>query len=171
MMRPSWDAYFMDFARAASSRSSCDRAFVGAVLVRDNRILSTGYNGAPRGFPHCSGPDGVGHDMRGGHCVRTVHAEENAIFAAAYHGVPTVGSTLYSTHAPCGRCAKAIIQAGIVRVVYGVTYGDGEGIRLLEQAGIVVEQFTGEWGHGESGEIESVSARSPAGVGAGRGGS
>lgn len=141
--RPSWDEYWMGFAREASRRGTCDRAYVGAVVVRDNRLLTTGYNGAPRGLPHCSGPGGVGHDMRAGHCVRAVHAEENAIFAAAYHGIPTKGATLYSTHSPCGRCARALINAGIARVVYGTAYGSDEGIRLLESAGITVERFAG----------------------------
>ncbi|MCB0159778.1 MAG: dCMP deaminase, partial [Caldilineaceae bacterium] len=88
--RPSWDEYFMDIAFTVAQRSTCDRAHVGCVLVRDRRMLCTGYNGAPAGLPHC---DEVGHLMIDGHCVRTLHAEQNAIIQAALHGVSTQGAT------------------------------------------------------------------------------
>jgi dCMP deaminase len=118
-MRPDWDSYFMKIAYAVSERSTCDRAFVGCFLVVDKRILTTGFNGSPKGQPHC---DEVGHLMVDGHCVRTIHAETNAIIQAALHGVSTKGSTCYVTHMPCINCTKALINAGIVRLVYDVSY-------------------------------------------------
>jgi dCMP deaminase len=93
--RPSWDEYFMGIAFAVAQRSTCDRAHVGAIIVRDKRILTTGYNGAPRGLPHCTE---VGHLMINNHCVRTLHAEQNAIIQAALHGVSVEGGTIYVTH-------------------------------------------------------------------------
>ncbi|MCC6169414.1 MAG: cytidine/deoxycytidylate deaminase family protein [Caldilineaceae bacterium] len=119
--RPTWDEYFMDIAFAVAERSTCDRAHVGAVLVRDRRILTTGYNGAPAGLPHC---DDVGHLMVDGHCVRTLHAEQNAIIQAALHGVSISGAAAYVTHHPCLTCAKMLINAGIKRVVYAGNYPD-----------------------------------------------
>ena len=118
-MRPEWDSYFLKIASAVSERSTCDRAFVGCVLVLDKRILTTGFNGSPTGLPHC---DEEGHLMIEGHCVRTIHAETNAIIQAALHGVSTRGSTCYVTHFPCLNCAKALVNAGIVRLVYQVAY-------------------------------------------------
>jgi dCMP deaminase len=100
-------------------RSTCDRAHVGCVLVLDKRILTTGYNGSPAGQPHC---DEVGHLLVDGHCVRTIHAETNAIIQAALHGVSTKGATCYVTHYPCINCAKALINAGITRLVYETAY-------------------------------------------------
>ena len=118
-MRPDWDSYFMKIAFAVSERSTCDRAFVGCVLVLEKRILTTGFNGSPAGQPHC---DEVGHLMVEGHCVRTIHAETNAIIQAALHGVSTKGSTCYVTHFPCINCTKALINAGITRLVYCNNY-------------------------------------------------
>jgi len=100
-MRPEWDSYFMKIAYAVSERSTCDRALVGCVLVLDKRILTTGFNGSPAGQPHC---DEEGHLMVDGHCVRTIHAETNAIIQAALHGVSTKGATCYVTHLPCINC-------------------------------------------------------------------
>ncbi len=134
--RPSWDEYFMDIAFTVATRSTCDRAHVGAVLVRDRRILATGYNGAPAGLPHC---DEVGHLMVEGHCVRTLHAEQNAIIQAALHGINTEGATAYVTHQPCLTCAKMIINAGIRRVVYAGNYPDDNSRRFLAQAGVVLD--------------------------------
>ena len=122
-MRPDWDSYFMKIAYAVSERSTCDRAFVGAVLVRDKRILTTGFNGSPAGQDHC---EEVGHLMVEGHCVRTIHAETNAIIQAALHGVSTRGATCYVTHFPCINCTKALINAGIERIVYSVSYRQDE---------------------------------------------
>ena len=119
MRRPSFDVYFMRQAVIASSRATCNRRLVGAVLVRDNRVLTTGYNGSIRGGVHC---DDKGHLMVGGHCVRTVHAEVNAMLAAARHGVTTDGATVYITCYPCWGCFKMLANAGIVRIVYENSY-------------------------------------------------
>ncbi len=121
-VRRDWNRYFMDIARVVASRATCDRKKVGAVIVKDKTILSTGYNGSIRGLPHC---DDVGHDMdEGGHCVRTVHAEANAIVQAARHGVAIDGATIYVTASPCWNCFKLIANAGIKRVFYMEFYRD-----------------------------------------------
>ncbi len=135
-MRPDWDSYFMKIANAVSERSTCDRAQVGCVLVLDKRILTTGFNGSPTGQPHC---DEVGHLMVEGHCVRTIHAENNAIIQAALHGVSTKGSTCYVTHFPCMNCAKVLVNAGITRLVYGVSYRiDPISVQFLEGAKVEI---------------------------------
>ena len=131
--RPTWDDYFMDITFQVAKRSTCDRARVGAVVVKDKRILTTGYNGSPAGLPHC---DDVGHLMVGGHCVRTLHAEQNAIIQAALHGVSVAGGTIYVTHQPCLTCAKMIINAGIDRVVYAGVYPDEHAVAFLHEAGV-----------------------------------
>lgn len=137
--RPSWDEYFMGIALQVAKRSTCDRAHVGAVIVRDRRILTTGYNGSPSGLPHC---DDVGHLLVEGHCVRTIHAEQNAIVQAAYLGISVRGGTLYVTHQPCLTCAKLIINAGIRRVVYAGTYPDNLARQFLAEAGVGLQQMT-----------------------------
>ena len=111
----------MDIARRVATRATCDRKHVGAVVVRDRTILSTGYNGSIRGMPHC---DEVGHMMENGHCVATVHAEANAILQAAKNGVRIDGATLYTTASPCWPCFKLIANSGCVRIVYGEFYRD-----------------------------------------------
>lgn len=137
-MRPDWDSYFMKIAVDVSERSTCDRAMVGCVLVLEKRILTTGFNGSPSGQPHC---DEVGHLMVEGHCVRTIHAETNAIIQAALHGVSTKGCTCYVTHFPCINCAKALINAGIVRLVYDVDYRkDPNSVAFLEAAHVEIVQ-------------------------------
>jgi len=137
-MRPDWDSYFMKIAAAVSERSTCDRAFVGCVLVLDKRILTTGFNGSPAGQEHC---DEIGHLMVDGHCVRTIHAETNAIIQAALHGVSTRGATCYVTHLPCINCTKALINAGITRIVYGEAYRvDENAANFLKAAGIEAVQ-------------------------------
>ena len=137
-MRPDWDTYFIKIAYAVSERSTCDRAFVGAVLVRDKRILTTGFNGSPAGQDHCKE---VGHLMVDGHCVRTIHAETNAIIQAALHGVSTKGSTCYVTHMPCINCTKALINAGIERIVYSVGYRiDDNAMNFIKAAEIELVQ-------------------------------
>jgi dCMP deaminase len=137
-MRPDWDSYFMKIAHAVSERSTCDRAEVGCVLVLDKRILTTGFNGSPAGQDHC---DEVGHLMVDGHCVRTIHAETNAIIQAALHGVSTRGATCYVTHLPCINCTKALINAGITRIVYEADYRKDEiAMSFLKAAEIVVEK-------------------------------
>ena len=137
-MRPDWDSYFLKIAFAVSERSTCDRAFVGCVLVREKRILTTGFNGSPAGQGHC---DEIGHLLVDGHCVRTIHAETNAIIQAALHGVSTKGSTCYVTHLPCINCTKALINAGIARIVYSVAYRtDENALNFLKSADIEVAQ-------------------------------
>ena len=121
MARSSWDQYFMDIARQVASRATCDRKHVGALLVRDRTILSTGYNGSIRGLPHC---DEVGHMMENDHCVATVHAEANAIIQAAKNGVGINGATIYTTASPCWPCFKLIANSGCVRIVFGEFYRD-----------------------------------------------
>jgi dCMP deaminase len=130
--RPAWDPYFLIIADAVSLRMSCDRARVGAVIVSsDHRILSTGYGGAPSGVPSC---DEVGHDLveiNGRQsCVRTIHAEKNAIITAARHGVKLGGGTLYTTASPCRDCFMATLQVGIKRIVYGAEYVGGKAFDL-----------------------------------------
>lgn len=115
--RKSWDEYFLDIAKVVASRSTCDRAHVGTIIVKDRVIVATGYNGAAVGDPHC---DDVGHEMVAGHCVRTTHAEENALLFAGIEKAK--GATLYSTHSPCKRCDKLIKTIGIARVVYSETF-------------------------------------------------
>ena len=148
--RPSWDRYFMDIAHVAASRSNCTRRQVAAVVVRDKQIVSTGYNGTPRGVRNCSDggcprcnsdiPSGEGL----GQCLCS-HAEENAIVQAAYHGIMLKGSTLYTTYSPCLLCAKMIINAGIVEVVYDQRYSiDDVSMALLREAGVKVRSMQGE---------------------------
>lgn len=137
-MRPDWDSYFLKIAFAVSERSTCDRAFVGCVLVLDKRILTTGFNGSPTGQPHC---DEVGHLLVEDHCVRTIHAETNAIIQAALHGVSTRGSTCYVTHFPCINCTKVLINSGITRLVYSEAYRpDPFALDFLQSAAIEVCQ-------------------------------
>lgn len=130
-MRPNWDTYFMIIADAVSLRMSCDRARVGAVIVVDKRIMSTGYGGAPSGLPSC---DEVGHDLveinGRKSCVRTIHAEKNAIITAARYGVRLAGSTLYTTASPCRDCYMAALQTGVKRIVYGSEYIGGKAFDL-----------------------------------------
>jgi dCMP deaminase len=131
--RASWDEYFMNIARVVSSRSTCDRKFVGAVIVRDKTILSTGYNGSIRGMPHCSE---VGHMMEEGHCVATIHAESNAILQAAKNGVAIEGASIYVTASPCWSCFKQVANAGLRRIIYGEFYRDTRIFDVAKQLGI-----------------------------------
>jgi dCMP deaminase len=133
MARASWDDYFMNIARVVSSRSTCERKFVGAVIVRDRTILSTGYNGSIRGMPHCTE---VGHMMEDNHCVATIHAEVNAILQAAKNGVRIDDATLYVTASPCWGCFKATANAGIKRIVYGEFYRDERIFDVAKRIGI-----------------------------------
>jgi dCMP deaminase len=144
--RPNWDEYFMDIAALVSKRSTCLRRSVGAVLVRDRRILSTGYNGAPSGMRHCLDigclreqlniPSGERHEL-----CRGLHAEQNAIIQAAFHGVSVNGSTLYCTNHPCVICSKMIINAGIVHVIVREHYRDDLAEEMLREATIGVSQL------------------------------
>jgi dCMP deaminase len=119
--RVDWDQYFMNIARQVATRSTCDRKHVGAVIVRNKMILATGYNGSIRGLAHC---DDVGHLMEGGHCVRTVHAEANAIVQAASRGTSVEGASIFVTASPCFGCFKLIANAGITRIAFGEFYRD-----------------------------------------------
>ena len=139
-MRKSWNEYFMEITEMVASRSTCDRAFVGCVLVnKDHRIVSTGYNGSVAGNPHCSE---VGHTMRDGHCIATIHAEMNALLYCAKEGIPVKGCTAYVTHFPCLNCSKALIQAGIEKIYYKNAYRvDDYALYLFEKNGIHLEQI------------------------------
>jgi dCMP deaminase len=144
--RPSWDEYFMEVCDAISKRATCSRGRSGCVIAKDNQILVTGYVGAPAGLPHC---DEVGHQLKKmlhedgtttTHCVRTVHAEQNAICQAAKRGIAIAGSTLYCRMTPCRTCAMLIINCGIVRVVCQWRYHDAEDSEtMFAKAGITLE--------------------------------
>jgi dCMP deaminase len=121
--RPSVDTYFLNMAELVSTRATCDRAHVGCVLVKDKSVIGTGYNGSMVGMEHC---DDVGHLMEEGHCVRTVHAEMNALVQAAKHGHATAGSTAYINTFPCWLCFKLLVNAGISRIVYSKEYRKDE---------------------------------------------
>src|SRR3989344_9200136 len=137
--RPSWDDYFMSLVRILGTRSSCDRLHAGSMLVKDKRIISSGYNGAPPGMPTC---DEVGHLMEGGHCVRTIHGEHNSILQAAQlGGISTKGSTMYTKYTPCVHCTKYVIAAGIVRVVAGKVYRSMDAVNYLREAGVKVDIY------------------------------
>jgi dCMP deaminase len=138
LTRPGWDEYFMEIARTVATRATCPRASVGAVLTRERRILTTGYNGAPRGVAHCSE---AGCLMVDGHCLRATHAEANAIVQGALHGVSLEGATAYCTHQPCAGCSKLLISAGIVRIVYRDAYSDPVAEQLLAEASVVLEKY------------------------------
>lgn len=145
-MRPSWDEYFVGIARQVATRSTCLRRQVGAVIVRDRRILTTGYNGPPKGIAHCDVVGclreqlGIPSGQRLDIC-RALHAEQNAIIQAALHGVSTEGATIYVTHQPCFTCAKMIINAGIVRVVCADGYPDEMARQILGEAQVVLENW------------------------------
>ena len=144
--RPSWDEYFIDIAELVSRRSTCLRRSVGAVIVKNRRILSTGYNGAPTGLRHCCEvgcirerlniPSGERHEL-----CRGLHAEQNAIIQAALHGVSVKDATLYCTNHPCIICSKMIINAGIINIIYRQGYQDELAIEMLEEAGIKVSKL------------------------------
>ncbi len=144
--RPTIDEYFMKMAHLISERSTCLRRRVGAVIVDDKRVITTGYNGAPKGLKHCSEtgclreqlkvPSGERHEL-----CRGVHAEQNAIIQAALFGVSVKGSTMYITNYPCSVCAKMVLNAGIVEVVYQGEYKDELAIQLLTEGEIVVRNF------------------------------
>ena len=146
MSRPSWPEYFMNIAGMVAKRSTCMRRSVGAVLVKDKRILATGYNGAPAGLRHCeetgclredaSIPSGERHEL-----CRGLHAEQNAIIQAAYHGITIGGSTLYCTNKPCVICSKMLINAGIEEIIFEAGYDDPLADQMLTEAGVEVRRF------------------------------
>ena len=121
-MRTSRDRYYMAIAKLTATRSTCDRANVGAVAVKDKRIIMSGYNGSPSGTPHCYDAFD-GHILENGHCVRTVHAEQNIITQCAKTGIALEGATIYVTHFPCEICCKLLLSAGIKEVIYAKEYG------------------------------------------------
>jgi len=144
--RPGWDEYFMEVAQVVAKRSTCLRRSVGAVVVKDKRILATGYNGAPTGLPHCAEVGclreklGIPSGERTEIC-RGLHAEQNALVQAARYGISLEGSTIYCTTEPCVTCSKMLINAGIRRVVYKEPYADQLGREMLAAAGVRSEQF------------------------------
>ncbi len=146
-MRPDWNQYFMDIAELVKTRSTCLRRQVGAVIVKDKRMLATGYNGAPSGMRHClelggclreqmNIPSGERHEL-----CRALHAEQNAIIQAAYHGISINGGTMYVTLQPCSLCAKMIVNAGIVKIVFKGSYPDELSMSILEEAGIELVHY------------------------------
>ena len=147
MERPSNDEYFMSMAKLVATRSTCIRRQVGAVIVKDKRVLSTGYNGAPKGSRHCEElgcireildvPSGTRHEL-----CRGVHAEQNAVVQAAYFGVSVKDASIYTTTYPCSMCAKIIINAGIIEIVYGEGYPDDLSKELLGESGITVRRYS-----------------------------
>lgn len=146
-MRPSWDEYFMEIAEIVKKRSTCKRRHVGAIIVKDKQILTTGYNGSPKNLKHCEEigckreqmniPSGQRHEL-----CRALHAEQNAIIQAAHNGVNINGSTLYVTTRPCVLCAKMCINAGIEKIVYLGDYPDELSKEILEEAGIEMINFS-----------------------------
>jgi dCMP deaminase len=140
LARPSWEDYFMEIAAVVATRSTCLRRQVGAVLVKNRQILATGYNGVPRGLSHCSErgclrdelniPSGERHEL-----CRGLHAEQNAIIQAAYHGVAIRGAEIFSTHQPCAVCAKMLVNADIVAVYYEGAYPDPLAMEVFAEAG------------------------------------
>ena len=146
MERPSIDEYFMDMAQLVSTRSTCIRRSVGAVIVKDKRLLSTGYNGSPKGTQHCEKigcirdqmniPSGTRHEL-----CRGVHAEQNAVAQAAYFGVSVKDATIYTTTYPCSMCAKILINAGIKEIVYNEGYVDDLSKNLLAETDIIVREY------------------------------
>ena len=148
-MRPSWDEYFMEVCRAIAKRATCDRGRSGCVIAKEHRLLVTGYVGSPRGLPHC---DEVGHlfktlqhedGTQTKHCMRTVHAEQNAICQAARRGISIDGATLYCKMTPCRTCAMLIISCGIVRVEAEKRYHDAkDSIQMFKDAGIILEHLS-----------------------------
>lgn len=149
MPRPSWDDYFMAIAEQVSGRSTCLRRHTGAVLVKDKRILATGYNGVPSGLAHCetagclreerSIASGSHHEL-----CRGIHAEQNAVIQAARHGIAIDGAVVYCTHQPCVLCAKILLNAGVVDIVFRDAYPDPLSEELLSEAGLVPRQWTPE---------------------------
>mgnify|MGYP001826759797 FL=1 len=144
--RPSWDTYFMNITSLVAQRSTCTRRAVGAIMVKDKRILTTGYNGAPSGIRHClevgclretmNVPSGERHEL-----CRGIHAEQNAIIQAAYHGVSVKEAVLYCTNLPCSICAKMIINAGINNICYQTGYADVMSEEMFEEAGVEVIKY------------------------------
>lgn len=146
-MRPAWHEYFMRMAELAATRSTCLRRHVGAVIVKDRMVLSTGYNDTPRGLPNCGdgGCARCGGDAPSGAALDTclcLHAEQNSIIQAAYHGVSIAGGTMYTTHQPCLTCAKMIVNVGITAIVFAGDYPDPLALDVLKRAGVSLERVS-----------------------------
>jgi len=145
-MRQSWHEYFLTLAKHVATRATCDRLHAGCVIIKDKRILSTGYNGSLPGADHC---DDVGHLLINDHCVATEHAERNAVANAARAGVSTLGGTAYVTHTPCWDCIKHLAAAGVVEIIYAKEYPNAAGTHppnikhILNQAGVVLRKIKG----------------------------
>jgi dCMP deaminase len=137
-VRVDWHQYFMNIAAEVSTRSTCDRKHVGAVIVRDKTILSTGYNGSVRGLPHC---DDAGHMMQDNHCVATIHAEANAVIQAARNGVRLDGAEIYVTASPCWNCFKMVANAGLKGIYYGEFYRDDRIFDAAKRLRMIVSQI------------------------------
>lgn len=137
-MRPGWDEYFMQIARTVATRATCPRASVGCVLTRGHRILTTGYNGAPRGVAHCTE---VGCTLSNDHCLRATHAEANAVVQGALYGISIDGAYAYCTHQPCVNCSKLLISAGVTKIVYETAYPDAVAAQLLAEAGVALVAY------------------------------
>jgi dCMP deaminase len=156
--RPDWDQYFLNLAAAAATRATCDRAKVGCVLVRDNRIISTGYNASISGHAHC---DDAGHIIVNNSCIRAAHAEENAVITAAKFGTSIADTTAYTTHFPCWRCFRMLANAGITRIVFlnikisdmtaeildeylasSIMIENGEGATLTDLKQVIIQQIS-----------------------------
>ena len=145
--RPDWDEYFMEIAKVVSKRSTCLRRSVGAVIVKNKQIVATGYNGTPKDLPHCAEtgclreqlkvPSGKMHEL-----CRGIHAEQNAVVQAAYHGVSVNGGTVYCTHQPCVVCTKILINAGIKRIVYANPYPDKLAEDMMQASGMQIDILT-----------------------------
>ncbi|MGI5838822.1 MAG: deoxycytidylate deaminase [bacterium] len=154
MSRPAWDEYFMEVTKVVATRSTCLRRQLGAVIVKDKRILTTGYNGAPSGLAHCLDvgclrqEKGIPSGERFEFC-RGLHAEQNAIIQAASYGVSIRGAAIYTSCYPCVTCAKMIVNAGITRIVYADDYPDELSREVLAEAGIAVEHFERERDDGD----------------------
>lgn len=160
--RPEWDRYFMEIAELVSKRSTCLSRHVGAVIVKDRRILATGYNGSPKGLPHCLDIGCLRRDLgipsgQRLELCRGSHGEENAIVQAANYGTPLEGSEIYCTHQPCLTCTKMIINSGIKRVVFAGEYPHPMSIEFMHAAGIVVEKYDPQKGF--SARIENDGKR------------
>ncbi len=148
MPRPSWDEYFMSITEQVGQRSTCTRRHIGAVIVKDKRILATGYNGVPSGLAHCEDvgclreqlgiPSGTQHEL-----CRGIHAEQNAVIQAARHGIAIDGATVYCTHQPCVLCAKILINAGITEIIYQNAYPDALATEMLAEAGVSATRYDG----------------------------
>ncbi len=151
--RPSWDAYFMQIAHLVATRATCPRRSVGALIVKDRHILATGYNGAPSGLTHCPEDGGINDwpkgCLRAGHCIRSLHAEQNALLQAAKFGISCDGATMYVTCQPCNACAKMVINGGINRVIYEGDYPDDFSKELFRESKMEVLRF-------RDGELEPV---------------